>query len=90
MSAARLTAYRRYVAANVRGLRLEAKLTQEAFVSRVSGLAVRTLQTIEAGHANISLELLVGMAEALHVEPARLLRPATFKRTKPGRPSKKR
>ena len=87
MSAARVTTYRRYVAANVRKLRQKLGLTQEDLVGRVDGLAVRTLQAVEVARANVSLSLLVTLAEALEVEPGRLLRRARFEQTRPGRPA---
>jgi len=78
-----------YVAANVRRLRDKRGLTQEALAER-AGLALRYLQDVEAAKSNISLSVLLGIADGLGVPPRDLLRPAEMPEVKRGRPRKAR
>ena len=75
-----------YIAANVRRLRIKRGLTQEKLGEAV-GLAPRYLQDVERGRSNISIAVLVRLADALGVDPRRLLRPAAPFPVKPGRPT---
>jgi transcriptional regulator with XRE-family HTH domain len=78
-----------YIGANVRGLRLRRGLTQEALAER-AGVSTVHIQRVEAGGANVSVTLLVALADALGVPPARLLKRASRADRRPGRPSAKR
>lgn len=60
------------IAANVRQRREERGLTQESLAA-VARLHGRHLQRIESGAANVTLESLVRLAEALDVDPTDLL-----------------
>lgn len=85
----RLAEIQRNVAGNVRRLRLRAGMTQE-LLAQASKVAPRFLQALEAGKTNLTLASLVSVANALDVEPGRLLRRAPAPARKPGRPAKKR
>lgn len=76
-----------YVGANVRRLRLLKGLTQAA-LSEAADLETRFVQQIEAAQTNITLATLVALADALNVEPQRLLRKVAPLVRKPGRPAK--
>jgi len=78
-----------YVAANVRRLRLSRGLTQEALAER-AGVSTVHVQRVEAGGANVSVTLLVALADALGVPPAQLLKQAKIAERRPGRPKVKR
>jgi transcriptional regulator with XRE-family HTH domain len=64
-------------------------LTQEE-LAEAMGLGTRHIQRIEAGGANIRLEMIIELGAALKVKPGSLFRaasPGTARR--PGRPSRK-
>jgi transcriptional regulator with XRE-family HTH domain len=63
---------RQKLAANVRRLREDAKLTLEEAAHR-AGLHWRHWQKVEAGEVNLTLATLVRLSGALDVEPARLV-----------------
>ena len=48
------------------------------------------VQRVEAGASNVSVTLLVALADALGVPPARLLKRSTMPERRPGRPRAKR
>jgi len=62
------------VADNLRRLRSDADLSQEAVAER-TGHAVRHIQRVEAGDVNPSLRLLVLLAASVGADPAELLAP---------------
>ncbi len=74
-----------YIAANVRRLRAERGLTQDALAKAV-GIDLRTVQHIEAGTASLGVKTLVDLADALGVKPAALLKEAEMPEVKRGRP----
>jgi transcriptional regulator with XRE-family HTH domain len=76
-----------YFAWNVRRLRLERGMTQEA-LSEAIGIELRTLQRVEAASTNPSLTMLINLAEVLKVEPGALLEPTDQPVIKRGRPKK--
>jgi len=75
----------RSVAANVRRIRERQGLSQEALAEQAD-LDVRAVQRVEQGKINFGVVVLVLLAAALGVSPARLLRPATLERRLRGRP----
>ncbi len=75
----------RYVAANVRALRVRRGLTQEQLGER-AGIEPRYVQDVERARTNLSFAVFVALANALDVVPARLLRPAEMPPARPGRP----
>ncbi len=84
-----LDEWRRSVAANVRALRERRGLTQEA-LAELAEVAPRYLQEVERARTNPSLDMLVVLADALDVEPRRLLRFAQLVPRRPGRPKARR
>jgi transcriptional regulator with XRE-family HTH domain len=79
----------RYIAANVRRLRAGRGLTQEGLADR-AGVAPRYVQELENARTNLTLAMLVQIADALEVDPRRLLRPtAPLPPSRPGRPPKR-
>lgn len=60
------------VGANIRRLRRARGLSQEALAAE-AGMSMRYLAGLERGEENPSLAFLVRLAEALGVEPAKLL-----------------
>ena len=77
-----------YAAANIRRLRKMRNLTQEALAG-ASGLDVTYLARVERATINLSVGVLAQLADALEVEPARLLRPARMHVIAMGRPKKR-
>jgi len=77
-----------YVAGNVHRLRVKRGLTQEK-LGELASIAPRYVQDVEKGRANISFVVFIGLADALEVDPRRLLRPARMPPAKPGRPGRK-
>lgn len=75
------------LAANIKKYRKKANLTQDR-LSEMLKMDVRYLQRIEKGEINIGVELLVRCAEALSIDPGRLLEKAKLEPPKPGRPKK--
>ena len=78
----------RSIAANVQRIRVRQKLTQAALAERAD-IDNTYLQRIERGSANISMGILVALANALDVPLSRLLRPAKPSAPKVGRPRRK-
>lgn len=68
-------------------LRLQRGLTQEQ-LAEMADIDVRYLVRIQRATERASLDVLVALAEALGVQPDRLLRPASVERARAGRPSK--
>lgn len=77
----------RFIGANVRILRQQAGMTQEALAEAV-GVELRTVQRIESGQTNLGVAVLVELAHALAVKPAALLRETEVPEVKRGRPKK--
>ena len=79
----------RDIAANVRRTRLRRVLTQEK-LAELSAVDIRYLQRIERGSANMSVAVLIGLANALEVKLTALFRPGKPPPPpKPGRPRKR-
>lgn len=76
------------IAANVRRLRAQRGLTQEALAER-AGQDLSYLQRVERGATNLSVGVLLAIAVALDAHPSRLLRHATLPAVKRGRPKKR-
>lgn len=76
-----------YIAANVRRLRA-GKFTQQELES-ATGIDVQYIRKIERGRANIKVDTLRRLANALGVAPGALLRKARLSPPKPGRPRKR-
>ncbi len=74
------------IAANVRAQRLEAGLTQEQ-LAEAAELDHRFLQRVERGQTNLSMAVLVALAEALDTKITSLLRPAALAPARRGRPA---
>jgi transcriptional regulator with XRE-family HTH domain len=85
MSSRRVTMFQGFVGANVRKLRDQRALTQRT-LAKVAGLHVRYVRLIERGRMNPTLSVIVGLADALGVQPARLMREAQLQQARPGRP----
>ena len=65
---------RKLVGLNVRRLRIERDMTQEAFAER-SGFSQQYVSDLERGRRNPTVVSLYELATALDVMPAELLRP---------------
>lgn len=89
MASPRAFPFRAYVGANVQRLRRKNKLTQEQLAER-AGIEARYIRTIERGQTNLTLDVLVRLAEVLGVDPRLLLRPADLEPARPGRPPRRR
>lgn len=76
------------IAANIRKLRARKGLTQEQLAEHAD-LHLTYIQGIERGTRNISVGVLLTVADALKVPPYRLLKPAKLEAPKRGRPRKK-
>jgi transcriptional regulator with XRE-family HTH domain len=83
----RVVIYLRYIAANTRRYRLRRGLTQEG-LAEIADLDLRFLQRIERGSTNLSISVLVALADALTIAPTALFREAEMAPSKPGRPRK--
>ncbi len=70
---------------NVRRLRTERRLTQEALADAI-GLAVTYVGQLERGRRNPTLKVVERFAEVLGVDPLALLTPAIAAPPKPKRP----
>ena len=77
-----------YAAANIRRRRLLRGFTQEDLAAN-SGLDVTYLARVERATINLSIGVLAVLADALEVEPGKLLRPARMHVIAMGRPKKK-
>jgi transcriptional regulator with XRE-family HTH domain len=76
-----------FIGANAHRLRKEMGLTQEQ-VAGLAGVELSFYQRIERAKTNLSVAALVGVAEALEVEPHALFKPAKLRRVRRGRPKK--
>lgn len=81
----------RDVGRRMRELRLHRDMTQEAFAEQL-GMLAPNYARIEQGRANVTLDTLVRIANALGVSPMDLFRAprASSRVVKPGRPPKKK
>ena len=75
------------VAANTARLRKAKAFTQEA-LAEAAGLAPRSIQRLERAAQDVSLSVLVAVADALGVQPSALFEPARLAAAKAGRPKK--
>lgn len=73
------------IGANVRRIRVKEQLTQ-GDLAEAADLSVRYVQRVERGKMNLSVQVLVALARALKVPPARLFRDAKMIPARPGRP----
>lgn len=78
----------RYVAANVRHTRLSHGLTQEQ-LAELAEIDLTYLRRVEAASTNLSVGVLVRIADALEIQPAALFRAAVLLAPRRGRPRKK-
>ena len=78
-----------YIAANVRRTRIRRGLTQEA-LAELAEIDVTYVQRVERAEVNLSINVLVALADALEVAPTRLLRRAVMPARRVGRPRKKK
>ncbi len=85
LRSARTPKFLDYIAANVRDLRAAAALTQEKLAEMVN-IDVTYLQRIERADTNLTIDILVALADAFKVEPERLFREATLPPPRHGRP----
>jgi transcriptional regulator with XRE-family HTH domain len=85
MSAAGTRAILSFIAANIRARRVRQGMTQEQ-MAEDAGLDLRHYQRIERGTMNITIAVLVAIADALLVKPAVLFRPAKLGPAMRGRP----
>lgn len=90
MSSRRVRSALASIGANTRRLRGRQGLSQEGLADLCESLAPRTIQAIEAGRTNLSIAVLVELADALGVDARELLRPAQLIPNRPGRPPKKK
>jgi transcriptional regulator with XRE-family HTH domain len=65
---------RRLVGTNIRRLRLDQGLSQEQLAGK-AGINRAYLSTVENGKRNVSIDNIIALANALVVDPRRLLRP---------------
>lgn len=77
-----------YIGGNVHRLRHERGLTQ-AKLAEAAGIQTNYVQMIEHATTNISVKVLVKLADALDVEVEALLKPAEAPEVQRGRPRKK-
>jgi len=78
-----------YVAANIRRLRTRRGLTQQGLAD-ASGLDLTYVARVERASINLSVGVLAQFADALAVDPGKLLRPAKMHVIAMGRPRKTR
>ena len=83
----RLVTFLRFIAANTRSWRLRRGLTQEG-LAEMADLDLRFIQRIERGTTNLSISVLIALADALDVNPTLLFRVAKLSPSRPGRPRK--
>lgn len=76
------------IGANLRALRLRHELTQEA-LAEAADIDLRFLQRVERGQTNVSVAVLVALAEVLGVAPASLFRAAKLPPVRRGRPPRR-
>ncbi len=75
------------IAANVRRIRESKGMTQEGLANR-TGLHLTYVQSVERGSRNISVGVLVRLADSLNVDASSLLEPAKLAPPQRGRPRK--
>ena len=75
----------KHVAANVRRIRREHGLSQEALAERTE-LALTTVQRIERAELNATVTVVASIAEALEIEVGELFKPAKLRPIRRGRP----
>jgi transcriptional regulator with XRE-family HTH domain len=75
----------RYIAANTRRGRARLGITQEQLAER-AGIDLTFLQRVEGAKTNVSVGVLVALADALRVHPRDLLEAARLEPPKRGRP----
>lgn len=74
-----------HIGANVRARRTSLRMTQEQLAER-SDLDLRFLQRVERGQTNLSVAVLVALAEALETTPTAFFKPAVLPAPRVGRP----
>ena len=74
-----------HIGANVHARRTRRALTQEG-LAVLAGLDLRFVQRVERGRTNLSVAVLIALAEVLECSPAALLEPATLLAPRVGRP----
>jgi transcriptional regulator with XRE-family HTH domain len=79
--------YLRFIAANTRKHRQRLGYTQEE-LAEIADLDLRFIQRIERASTNLSISVLVALADALRVVPTALMRAAKLAPARPGRPRK--
>jgi transcriptional regulator with XRE-family HTH domain len=89
MRSVRDQAYLDYIGANVSRARARAGMTQ-AQLAETAGLDLRFLQKVERGATNLSVLVVVALADALGVLPGSLFKKAVLPKGQRGRPRKKR
>jgi transcriptional regulator with XRE-family HTH domain len=82
---ARAATFLLYTAANTRRLRALRRMTQERLAEN-AGIDLTFLQRVEAAKTNLSIGVLVAIADALGVHPRILLGAARLAPPKRGRP----
>lgn len=78
-----------YIGANVYRSRVRAGLTQEQ-LAEAAELDLRFLQRVERGKTNLSVTVVVALADALGVAPGSLFKKAQLPQAQRGRPTKRR
>jgi transcriptional regulator with XRE-family HTH domain len=78
-----------HIGANVRALRTRHGLTQER-LAELADLDLRFVQRVERGQTNLSVAVLVALAEVLETTPAALFKKAALPAARVGRPPKAR
>lgn len=81
----RVNSYLLYIAANVRRHRTQRRLTQEQ-LAEAAGIDLTFLQRVESAKTNLSVGVMVAIADALHVDPRLLMRAARLDPPRRGRP----
>jgi transcriptional regulator with XRE-family HTH domain len=89
MPSARAQEFFDYIAGNVVRARARAGFTQEK-LAEMAELDLRFLQRVERGRTNMSVAVVVALADALGVLPGSLFKKATLPEVRRGRPPKKR
>jgi transcriptional regulator with XRE-family HTH domain len=84
---ARVSLQLSYIAANLRAARHRRELTQQQ-VAASAKVDLRFLQRVEQGQNNLSVAILVALADVLRVPVASLFKKATMTKPTRGRPRK--
>jgi len=74
-----MTSLRAKLGANIRRLRAERRYSQEQLAG-LAGMNPKYLSEVERGERNLSVELLVALANVLEVSPAEMLTDEQFQR----------